>query len=73
MLGRNTTVLQGIDAMTLWSLLRSPAEQRIAGMPVPCSVALPDGQRIGSREPRLLFEIRDMRKAGWTFRAICTI
>ncbi|WP_027801613.1 class I SAM-dependent methyltransferase [Paraburkholderia dilworthii] len=47
--------------MMLWSLLRSPAEQQIAGMPVPCSVALPDGQRIGAREPRLLFEIRDMR------------
>ncbi|MGN8108829.1 class I SAM-dependent methyltransferase [Paraburkholderia sp. 22098] len=47
--------------MTLWSLLRSPAEQQIAGMPLPCSVALPDGQRIGAREPRLSFEIRDTR------------
>jgi cyclopropane-fatty-acyl-phospholipid synthase len=47
--------------MTLWSLLRSPAEQQIAGMPIPCSVALPDGQRIGAREPRLSFEIRDTR------------
>ena len=47
--------------MTLWSLLRSPAEQQIAGMPVPCSVSLPDGQRIGAPEPRLSFEIRDMR------------
>ncbi|MFL6686843.1 class I SAM-dependent methyltransferase [Paraburkholderia graminis] len=47
--------------MTLWSLLRSPAEQQIAGMPVPCAVALPDGHRIGAREARLSFEIRDMR------------
>jgi cyclopropane-fatty-acyl-phospholipid synthase len=47
--------------MTLSSLLRSPTEQQMAGLPLPCSVALPDGQRIGAREPRLLFVIRDLR------------
>ncbi|CAB3687272.1 class I SAM-dependent methyltransferase [Paraburkholderia rhynchosiae] len=47
--------------MTLSSLLRSPAEQQIAGLPLPCSVALPDGQRIGAPQPRLSFVIRDMR------------
>ncbi|SFU23988.1 class I SAM-dependent methyltransferase [Paraburkholderia aspalathi] len=47
--------------MTLSSLLRSPAEQQIAGLPLPCSVALPDGRRIGAQQPRLSFVIRDMR------------
>jgi cyclopropane-fatty-acyl-phospholipid synthase len=47
--------------MTLSSLLRSPAEQQIAGPPLPCSVALPDGQRIGAQQPRLSFVIRDTR------------
>ncbi|CAE6865514.1 hypothetical protein R75465_07925 [Paraburkholderia aspalathi] len=47
--------------MTLSSLLRSPAEQQIAGLPLPCSDALPDGQRIGAQQPRLSFVIRDMR------------
>jgi cyclopropane-fatty-acyl-phospholipid synthase len=45
--------------MTLSRLLRSPAEQLIAGLPLPCSVALPDGQRIGAQQPRLSFVIRD--------------
>ncbi|MFM0367118.1 hypothetical protein [Paraburkholderia sediminicola] len=48
--------------MTLSSLLRSPAEQQIASLPLPCSVALPDGQRIGAQQqPRLSFVIRDTR------------
>jgi cyclopropane-fatty-acyl-phospholipid synthase len=47
--------------MTLSSLLRSPAQRQIAGLPLPCSVALPDGQRIGAQQPRVSFVIRDMR------------
>ncbi|TCG05550.1 SAM-dependent methyltransferase [Paraburkholderia steynii] len=46
--------------MTLPGLLRSRAEQQIAGLPLPCCVALPDGQRIGAAQPRLSFVIRDM-------------
>ena len=47
--------------MTLSSLFRQPAEQRIASLPLPCSVWLPDGERIGAAQPRLSFVIRDMR------------
>ncbi|MDH6147311.1 MULTISPECIES: class I SAM-dependent methyltransferase [Paraburkholderia] len=47
--------------MTLSSLLRQPAEQQIASLPLPCSVSLPDGERIGAAQPQLSFVIRDMR------------
>ncbi|CAE6889197.1 class I SAM-dependent methyltransferase [Paraburkholderia domus] len=47
--------------MMLSSLLRQPAEQQIASLPLPCSVCLPDGERIGAAQPRLSFVIRDMR------------
>lgn len=47
--------------MTLSRLLRQPAEQQIASLPLPCSVSLPDGERIGASQPRLSFVIRDMR------------
>ena len=46
-----------------WSnrLLLQPAEQRLAGLPLPCSVQLPGGQRIGAVQPRLRLVVRDMR------------
>ena len=47
--------------MTLCSLLRQPAEHRIAHLPIPCTVRLPDGGRIGAAQPRLSFIIRDIR------------
>lgn len=47
--------------MTLSDLLRHPVEQQIARLPLPCSVSLPDGQRIGAAQPRLSFVIHDMR------------
>lgn len=47
--------------MTLSNLLRRPAEQQIASLPLPCSLRLPDGERIGAAQPRLSFVIRDMR------------
>lgn len=47
--------------MMLSSILRQPAEQQIAGLPLPCSVRLPDGKRIGAEQPRLSFVIRDIR------------
>ena len=47
--------------MTLSSLFRQPAEQQIASLPLPCSVWLPDGRRIGAAQPRLSFVIRDLR------------
>ncbi|SIT45516.1 putative fatty acid methyltransferase [Paraburkholderia ribeironis] len=47
--------------MTLSNLLRQPVEQRLARLPLPCSISLPDGQRIGAAQPRLSFVIRDMR------------
>ncbi|MFP3643943.1 class I SAM-dependent methyltransferase [Paraburkholderia sp. SIMBA_054] len=47
--------------MMLSSLLHSLAEQQIASLPLPCSVALPDGQCIGAQQPRVSFVIRDMR------------
>lgn len=47
--------------MTLSSLFRQPAEQQIASLPLPCSVSLPDGERIGAAQPRLSFIIRDTR------------
>ncbi|MFM0672155.1 class I SAM-dependent methyltransferase [Paraburkholderia sediminicola] len=47
--------------MTLSNLLRQPAEQQIACLPLPCSLWLPDGQRIGAAQPRLSFVIRDLR------------
>lgn len=34
--------------MMLFSLLRQPAEQQIASLPVPGSVWLPDSPRIGA-------------------------
>lgn len=47
--------------MTLSSLFRQPAEQQIASLPLPCSLSLPDGERIGAADPRLSFIIRDRR------------
>ncbi|MEZ0605233.1 class I SAM-dependent methyltransferase [Paraburkholderia sp. IW21] len=47
--------------MMLPSLLRHPAEHQIASLPLPCSVQLPDGERIGAAQPRLSFVIRDVR------------
>ncbi|CAB3776870.1 putative fatty acid methyltransferase [Paraburkholderia ultramafica] len=47
--------------MTLSSLFRQPAEQQIANLPLPCSLRLPDGERIGAAQPRVSFVIRDMR------------
>lgn len=47
--------------MMLSSLLRHSAQQRIAELPMPCSVCLPDGVRIGAAQPRLSFAIRDIR------------
>ncbi|SCC91026.1 putative fatty acid methyltransferase [Thiomonas sp. X19] len=46
-----------------WShrLLLQPAEQRLANLPLPCSVQLPGGQRIGAAQPRLRLVVRDMR------------
>ena len=38
-----------------------PAEQRLADLPLPCSVLLPGGQRFGAAQPRLAFIVRDMR------------
>ena len=37
-----------------------PAEQRLAGLPLPCSVYLPGGQRIGAAQPRLALVVHDM-------------
>lgn len=45
--------------MTLTRLFRQQAEQQIAALPMPCSVQLPDGERIGATDPQLSFEIRD--------------
>ncbi len=42
-------------------LLLQPAEQRLAGLPLPCAVQLPGGQRIGAAKPRLQLVVRDMR------------
>jgi cyclopropane-fatty-acyl-phospholipid synthase len=47
--------------MTLTSFFREPAERQIASLPVPCSVRLPDGERLGAAQPRLSFDIRDTR------------
>ncbi len=48
--------------MTLTNrLLLQPAEQRLAGLPLPCAVQLPGGQRIGAAQPRLRLIVRDMR------------
>jgi cyclopropane-fatty-acyl-phospholipid synthase len=47
--------------MTLASLFRQPAEQRIASLPMPVSLQLPDGERIGAAQPRISFEVCDKR------------
>ncbi len=46
-----------------WSnrLLLQPAEQRLIGSALPCSVQLPNGDRIGATQPRLTFVVRDIR------------
>lgn len=41
--------------------LLQPAERRLIGLPLPCSVQLPGGQRIGAQQPRLAFVVRDLR------------
>jgi cyclopropane-fatty-acyl-phospholipid synthase len=41
-------------------LLRT-AEQRLADLPLACSVVLPGGQHFGASHPRLAFIVRDMR------------
>jgi cyclopropane-fatty-acyl-phospholipid synthase len=47
--------------MMLSSIFRQPAEQQLSRLPLPCSVWLPDGERIGAAQPRLSFVIRDIR------------
>jgi cyclopropane-fatty-acyl-phospholipid synthase len=47
--------------MMLSSILRQSAEQQLARLPLPCSVRLPDGGRIGATQPRISFGIRDIR------------
>jgi cyclopropane-fatty-acyl-phospholipid synthase len=41
--------------------LLQPAEERLANLPLPCSVQLPGGQRIGAAQPLLRFIVRDGR------------
>lgn len=41
--------------------LFQPAAQRLANLPLPCSVQLPGGQRIGAAQSRLHFTLRGGR------------
>jgi cyclopropane-fatty-acyl-phospholipid synthase len=55
------TQITEVEFMSLSNRLLRPAEQRLAGLPLPCSVMLPGGQRFGAAQPRLAFIVRDMR------------
>jgi cyclopropane-fatty-acyl-phospholipid synthase len=47
--------------MAFSSRLLQPVEQRLVGLPLPCSVQLPGGERIGAAQPRLALVVHDMR------------
>jgi len=47
--------------MSLSRHLLRTAEQRLADLPLACSIRLPSGQRFGASHPRLAFIVRDMR------------
>jgi cyclopropane-fatty-acyl-phospholipid synthase len=50
-----------VESMFLSSQLLRPAEQRLSGLPLPCSMLLPGGQRLGAAHPQLAFVVRDTR------------
>jgi len=47
--------------MSFPNRLLRPAEQRLASLPLPCSLVLPGGQRLGAARPRLAFIVHDLR------------